>query len=186
MQIGAVNNNINFKGYIPVRYYSKEQGEETVYRITSKENIKKCQGYVVRNLNRTLKEHNEGFVDMYKAMDKDYRKHPVVRSYYGKNGCDVFLVTGYDADRIDEMAKPIGIAKGDAKSKTGKAKSYESRNASRNFFSNVESYLKNQCRRIKNNNGEKLVLNVLFEPTYNKKNEFKKFKYLAANFTCEK
>lgn len=30
MQIGAVNNNINFKGYIPVRYYSKEQGEETV------------------------------------------------------------------------------------------------------------------------------------------------------------
>lgn len=178
--------NINFNGYIPVRYYAKEQGEETVYRITSRENVKKCQSYVVRNLNRTLKEHNEGLVNLYREMDKDYQKRPVVRSYYGKNGCDVFLVTGYDADRIDEMAKPIGIAKGDAKSKTGKARSYESRNASRNFFFNVENYLKNQCKRIEGKNGEKLVLNVLFEPTYNKKNEFKKFKYLAANFTCEK
>ena len=186
MQIGAVNNNVNFKGYIPVRYYAKEQGEETAYRITSRENVKKCQSYVVRNLNRTLKEQNEGFVDLYKAMDKDYQKHPAFRSYYVKNGRDIFLVTGYDADRIVEMAKPIGIAKGDAKSKTGKARSYESRNASRNFFFNVENYLKNQCKRVEGKNGEKLVLNVLFEPTYNKKNEFKKFKYLAANFTCEK
>lgn len=186
MQIAAPNRSLNFNGYIPVRYYSREKGEETAYRIISRENIKKCQGYVVRNLNGTLKEQNKGFVDFYRGYDRDYQKYPTVRSHYGKNGCDVFLVTGYDADRIGEMARPIGIAKGDAKAKTGRAKSYESRNASRNFFSNVESYLKNQCKRVKDINGEKLILNVLFEPTYNKKGEFKKFKYLEAKFTCEK
>ncbi len=185
MQIAAPNRSLNFNGYIPVRYYSREKGEETAFRITSRENIKKCQGYVVRNLNGTLKEQNKSFVDFYRAYDKDYGSYPTVRSHYGKNGCDVFLVTGYDADRIGEMAKPIGIAKGDAKAKTGHARSYESRNASRNFFSNVDSYLKNQCQRVRSKKGEKLVLNVLFEPVYNKKNEFKKFKFLNAKFTAE-
>ena len=186
MQIGAINNNINFQGYIPVRYYAKEQGQEKAHRITSKENIKKCQGYIVRNLNGTLKEQNKDFINFYRAQDGDYQKYPTVRSYYADNNLDVFLITGHDADKVGEMAKPIGIARSEAKYRTGKANSYESRNASKNFFSNVESYLQGYCKRVKGKNGEKLVLNVLFEPIYNKNNEFKKFKYLEAKFTCEK
>ena len=185
MKVFSLNSNLNFNGYIPVRYYEKENSEDKAARIVSQKNIKKCQGYIVRNLNGTSKDINQDFVKLYGAHDKDYKKYPHVRSYYPGNSPVAYLVTGYDADEMDKLAKPIGIAKGEAKHCTGNSRSYESRSAVRTFYKDAESFLKHSCNRVKSEDGEKYILNILVKPVYNKKNELKKFEFQEAKFTKE-
>src|SRR5699024_9628666 len=109
-------------------------------------------GRVVRNLNGTIKNKNEDLINSFKSLDKDYKKDPYVSSIYDYNNSTVYLATGCDARRIDEMAKPIGIAKGEAKRKTGKAKSYESSYAANEYFKNAKEYITKRCKRLKSAN----------------------------------
>ena len=185
MKVFSPNSNLNFNGYIPVRYYERENSKDKSARIISQENIKKCQGYVVRNLNGTLKDINQDFVELYGMHDKDYRKYPHVRSYYPLNSPVAYLVTGYDVNEMDRLAKPVGIAKGEAKYYTGSSRSYESRSAARAFFKDAKSFLQHSCNRVKSEDGENYVLNILVKPVYNKKNELKKFEFQEAKFTKE-
>ena len=54
-----MQNNISFKGCIPVEFYAKNPKTNKYIPIVKDENIKKCQRFVVRNLNKTLKKPND-------------------------------------------------------------------------------------------------------------------------------
>ncbi len=178
--------NVSFKGYVPVRYYAKNPATGKYSPVVKNENIKKCNSFVVRNLNGTLKKNkNEDFVDFFRSHDSDYRRLPVVHSVYDQNAPVVYLITGKDADTVREMAKPIGRAKGEALDKTGCSKSFEVSNASNDFFRNVKAFMKNGCRRLKSEEGDNLSLRVYFDPKYNKKNNLTGFDFVNARFLTE-
>lgn len=179
--------NISFKAYVPVTYYAKNPATNKYVPVTKEENIRKCQSFVVRNLNGTAKNmKNDKFVEFYKSFDSDYAKVPKVRSVYDKDYPQVFMVTGRDVDFVDEMAKPVGKAKGDAMDRLGHSKSFEAANATRSYFREVKDFLKYRCPRLKNDEGQKLSLRLYFDPKYNKKGDLKGFDFVNAGFTAEK
>lgn len=181
-----INRPISFKGYVPVKYMAKDEESGQYFQITDKDNVKKCQGFVVRNLNGTAKNNkNTAFVDLYKQYDSDYRRVPKVKSVYDKYSPIVHMVTGSDVDVVNEYAKPVGIAKGESLDRIGRSDSYEARTASKNYFRNVTSYIKNRCRRLKSADGNKLSLVVYFDPKYTRTNNLKGFEYVGARFLEE-
>lgn len=179
-------NNCSFKGYIPVKYYAKNPATNEYVPVTKKENIRKCHGYIVRNLNGTIKNNkNKEFVDEFKSLDVDYRNIPLVTSVYDNKSPVVYLMTGKDVDAVKTLAKPVGIAKREAYERTGKAKSFEAASEANNYFRKIKSYINNYCRRIKDKNGKPLTLNVFFNPEYTRTNTLKGFKYESSQFISE-
>ena len=175
--------NCSFKGYIPVQYYAKHPTKDKFVPIIKRENIKKCNGFVVRNLNRTAKSNrNPSFVNQYKSQDRDYRSLPVVKSIYDDETPTVFLVTGKDVDEINKLAKPVGIAKREAMGAIGNSHSFESKKAAKDYFKNAKNFIFKHCNRIKNNEGKALTMQVYFNPVYNKKQELKGFDYIKTSF----
>ncbi len=183
-------NPVSFKGYVPVKFYAKNPANGKYSRVIKHENLRKCQGFVVRNLNGTAKANrNNEFVDFYRSHDKDYREYPFVMSVYDEEKARepiVYMITGNDADRAKELAKPVGIAKGESIERIGNSKSFEARYAAKNYFQNMKYFLKNSCRRLKNENREDLTLRVFFDPEYTKKEQkLKGFKYVGCDFVAE-
>jgi len=177
---------ISFNGYVPIGYYAKNPETNRYSRVVRDENIRKCQSFIVRNLNGTAKNmKDEGFVDFYKSYDRDYVNNPSVRSVYDKNRPVVYLVTGEDVNYVDKLAKPIGIAKGEAMDRYGSSKSFESASASNSFFRSVKAFFNNECQRLKSNDGQNLSLKVYFDPKYNKKNKLVGFNFVNARFVNE-
>src|SRR5574344_540449 len=102
------------------RYSNKSFGSATnVYfyttegkRILNDDNIRKCERYVVRNLNCSNNiKHG--------VQDVDYLFNHVARSFYSfaknKSAGFVTLLSGKDARDVSEVAKGIGISKSVAK-----------------------------------------------------------------------
>ena len=177
---------VSFKAFVPVKFYAKNPVNGKYSRVIQHQNLKKCQGFVVRNLNGTAKNiKNQEFVDFYKSFDRDYRNSPMVMSLYDEEKERepiIYMITGQDADTAKQMAKPVGIAKGESKDKLGNTKSYEAKYAARNYTLNVKHFIKNTCRQLKAPDGQKLELRVFFNPKYNKKEELKGFEYVGAQF----
>ena len=175
--------NCSFKGYIPVQYYAKHPTKDKYVPVIKRENIKKCNGFVVRNLNRTAKNNrNQNFVNQYKNQDRDYRSLPVVKSIYDDETPTVFLVTGKDVDEVNNLAKPVGIAKRESIDAIGNSHSFESKNAAKNYFRNAKNFLFRYCNRVKNEDGKPLTMQVFFNPVYNKRQELKGFDYVKTSF----
>lgn len=173
-----------FKAYVPVVYYAKAQGSDTYERVTSPESMRRCQSFVVRNLNGTAKNMaNDSFVKGYSKYDSDYRAVPHVTSYYDYDNARVLMITGKDTDAVTQMAKPIGVAKGDAKDRTGVARSFESQLATRDYFHQLKAFLRSSCRQVHTPDGENLALKVFFDPKYKKDGTVAKFNYAKACFT---
>ncbi len=174
---------VSFKGYIPVNYYAKNPKNDKYVPVIRTENIRKCQSFVVRNLNGTAKKmRNDDFIHFYRNYDPDYRKLPQVHSVYDKDSPTVYLVSGRDVDTIKELAKPIGRAKGEALDRLGHSKSFEAQIASNDFFKNVKQFLKNSCRRLKSQDNKNLSLRVYFDPNYNTKDKLVGFTFVKAEF----
>lgn len=172
-----------FKAYVPVTYYIKDKETGEYDRVTSPEMMKKCQSFVIRNLNGTAKNMAcERFVNGYSKQDSDYRNDKRASSYYDYDRARVLMVTGKDVDAVKQMAKPIGIAKGEAVDKTGKAKSFESRLASRDYFKQLKSFLRTSCKQVHNKNGENLALRVYFDPKLKRDGTIAKLNYDCALF----
>ncbi len=176
--------NLSFKGYIPIKFFAKNIETGNYNRIIDKENIRKCQSFVVRNLNGTAKNlKNEKFVEFYKSYDKDYAAMPRVHSVYDNKKPVVYMVTGKDVDIIDKFAKPVGKAKRKSMETIGHVNSFESCYAARSYFSNVNLFLKNNCKRIKNKDGQNLSLIMYFNPIYTKRDKkLTGFEYKNAQF----
>ncbi len=181
---------LSFKGYVPVKFYAKNPLNGKYSRVIKHENLRKCQGYIVRNLNGTAKKNkNEDFVDFYSQHDKDYEEYPFVMSMYDEGKYQepvIYMITGRDADKAKELAKPVGIAKGESMEHLGNTKSFEAKYAARSYFNNIRYFLNKCCNRLKNENNKDLTLRVFFEPEYTKKTkELKGFKYVACDMTAE-
>ncbi len=177
---------ISFNGYVPIGYYAKNPETNRYSRVVQDKNIRKCQSFIVRNLNGTAKNmKDEDFVDFYRAYDRDYAINPLVRSVYDKDRPVVYLVTGKDVNYVDKLAKPIGIAKGEAMDRYGSSKSFESISESNTFFRKVKEFFKNKCQRLKSDDGQNLSLKVYFDPKYNKKNNLVGFNFVNARFVNE-
>lgn len=177
----------SFKSYIPVTYYATNPETGKYSRVVKEENIKKCQRFIISNLNGTAKRFKDDlFVEFYKKFDSDYVKNPVAKSFYDEDKARVFLITGKDADEIQKFAKPIGIARGEAMDKIGSSKSYEASLASRIYFHDVRSYLKNTARQIRANDGTRLEMRAFFDPTYTKKGKHTGFKFVGFQMVADK
>lgn len=173
-----------FKAYVPVTYYIKDNETGEYDRVTRPEIMKKCQSFVIRNLNGTAKNMAcDRFVNGYSKYDSDYRNDKRATSYYDNENARVLMVTGKDVDAVKQMAKPIGIAKGEAIDRTGKSKSFESRMATRDYFKQLKSFLRTSCRQVHNQNGENLALRVYFIPKYKRDGSISKLNYDCALFT---
>lgn len=185
MTINSVQNP-SFKAYMPITYYAKNPVNDKYVRVVKPENIKKCQSFVVRNLNGTAKNmKNDKFVDFYSHYDKDYRNQKTVRSVYDYDNATVFIITGKDTEAVSKMAKPIGIAKGESIDKTGRSSSFETHLAAKDYFKQIKSFLKYSCKQVKNDKGEKLSLRVYFDPKYKKDGTLKKFEFVNARMVTE-
>lgn len=176
--------NISFKSYIPIVFYAKNPENGSYSRITSRENIRKCQSFVVRNLNGTAKSiKNQKFVEFYKSHDKDYAQIPKVHSVYDNKNPVVYMVTGKDTDIVESLAKDVGKTKSKSIEIIGNSKSFESKNAARSYFSTINKFLKNTCKRVKSKDGHNLSLVMYFKPSYGKKSgKFNGFEFFNAQF----
>ena len=178
-----INNskNLSFKAYIPVSYYAVDMATKKCSRIVKPENIKKCQSFVVRNLNGTAKNNkNDSFVSYYSSFDRDYKTIPKVRTVYDYDSAKAYIVTGKDVEVVDKLAKPIGIAKSESVERTGESKSFETKTAAKNYFRQIKNYIKNSCRRLKTETGTGLELRVFYQPKFKKNGELKSFEYVNA------
>ncbi len=177
---------INFSGYIPVKYYAYDEKMNKIRPIQTKKYIRKCNSFVVRNLNGTAKKtKSTGFVDFYKKQDQDYAKCPKVRSVYDKKLPIVHLFTGEDVNKIDEMAIPVGIAKGNSMDAFNHSHSFEAVEEAKDFYKKAISYAKS-CKRVKSDTGRNCTLSVLFKPKYTKNDKVKGFDFLRAEILTDK
>ncbi|MBQ8887525.1 MAG: hypothetical protein IJY61_07495 [Candidatus Gastranaerophilales bacterium] len=180
----------SFKAYVPVQFYAKNPANGKYVPVLKRENIKRCQGFVVRNLNGTAKNNkNEKFVDYYKQHDSDYQKIPSVHSVYDHENPIVYMVTGSDVDKVREMAKPIGKAKADSLDTFGHTKTFEVAQAGRDYYREVQHFIKNTCKCLKSDEGKNLMLRVYFDPVYGKrgkqKGKLQGFDFVNARFLVE-
>ena len=173
----------SFKSYIPVTYYAKTPNENEYSQVISKDNMRKCQSFVVRNLNGTAKNMRcPEFVNMYKSYDKGYAYNPVVHSIYDKETPVVYMVTGNDVDAVQSYAKNVGKMKSESIARIGESRSYESRKAANDYFRNVKNFMKNRCRRVQNADNENLSLRVYFDTELTRTGNIKGFNFANARF----
>ena len=185
-----MQNNISFKGCIPVVFYAKNPKTNKYVPIVKDENIKKCQRFVVRNLNRSIKQENQNdvFINAYKNIDPDYAKTPVVRSYFDKftprpkspnepaPRC-IYLFTGKDVDCVNKLGKELGKEKMDIFEATGEKENTSVRQAKRRYRAGMLDLINRICPRVNDGKGNPYVMRVLFTPEYDKKDCLKGFKF---------
>ena len=178
----------SFKAYVPIVYMAKNPKNDEFVPVLKKENLRKCNGYLVRNLNGTIKTNkNDDFISMFKANDKDYSKNPFVHSIYKSTGPIVYLVTGKDVETVNSLGKKVGIAKGESLRTLGHTKSFEAQNAALEYKLSAEKFLKHNCRPLKSQDGSNLSLYAYFQPEYTKKDhKLKGFKFINAEFVKQK
>lgn len=190
--------NISFKGCIPVVFYAKHPITKRYVPIVKEQNIKKCQYFVVRNLNGTMKGQNKSnvFVSAYKSIDPDYVKAPTVRSFYDKFALmpkdakdsasrSIYLFTGADAGKVDEIGKQLAREKSDIFEATGEKDNPAIKQAKRRYGEEMKKFLNKICSRVNDGNGNSYVMRVLFTPEYNKKGMLKNFKFQDVFFDID-
>jgi len=179
--------NTNFKSYIPVKIYAKDQYDDKYHRVyydKSNNNLKRCQRQIVGNLNGTIKEKDNNFIELYKFLDKDYASNPVVRSFYA-GGSSIFLITGNDVDSMNLITKKIGKAKSELLNSTGETKSGYTGKIVRECYSEFEKYLKNLAKRVKNKDNKSLTMKAYFNAQRDKNGKIKKFTLFGAKFIVD-
>ena len=111
-----MNNNsysdVNFKSASHVYFYTSD-GK----RIVDDKNIRKCERYLVRQLNnaKNLKNQNKDLCDTFQKGDKDYKAYSIARSFYEYPKRQfkgiVSIITGKNVADVNIHAKKIGEAK---------------------------------------------------------------------------
>ena len=179
----------SFKSTTRIYFYTND-GK----RILSDSNVRKCERYVVRQLNgaKNLKEKNIDLINTFKfdtnknVGDKNYFYHPVVRSFYNKLKGQaqgfVNLFSGNDVNKIDSLGKEIGKSKKMSKEIIGSTKSFETSYAIDRYYTNA-SKLVDSNGIYKDENRQ--AFGVIFEPKYKKDGTLKEFKYVRSGYFDE-
>lgn len=175
---------ISFKGYIPTRYFARHPKTGKFVPVLKNENIKKCNNFIVKSLNKTAK-NNKGdeFVKMYKDTDKDYARNPIVSSIYDTEKPVVYLISGSDSEAIREMGRDFGRKKKEANDLPEYAIASTIKRTGREYYNQTRKFINNFCKRTKNTEGRDLTLHVFFEPKYTKKeHKLTGFEFVDAKF----
>ena len=182
----------NFKSYVPVILYARrneEEGFRRVYYSKDNNHLSRCQKQVIRTLNGTHKNPNQKFLDFYRMFDKQYVEHPEARSLYDNKNSLVYLVTGFDVKALDNISSEIGIAKAEEKAKhpnaQGKIRSVHVSSVVNEYFRKAYSYLANYSRRLKNQQGNPLIMKVYLDAKCDKKNNVKEFSIAGAKLVAD-
>ena len=179
----------SFKSCVPVEFYMRRNENddkfERVYYSTENNNLSRCQKEVIKTLNGKHNNPNTTFLDFYKFFDKQYARyteHPKARSVYDKANSKVYLITGNDVKEISNMARDIGIAKSQEKAKnphtTSKLSSEHIANVTNDYYCNAYSYISK--RRLKNEQGNPLIMKVYLNAKCDKNNKVKNFSIAGA------
>lgn len=184
-----MDNNINFGSATHVYFFTSD-GK----RIISDKNMKKCERYLVRQLNnaKNLKSKNQELADTFKfdkrqnVGDKDYYNKPIVRSVYeyAKERAKGFvnIITGKDVKPVDDIGKEIGKSKRLAKERTGSTDSFETSYSIKQYNTKAPKYADSKGIY---KDGKRQAFGVIFDPLYNKKGELKNFKYNRSGYFDE-
>lgn len=181
--------NVSFKGCIPVEFYAKYSKTGSYVPVVKPENVKKCQNFVIRNLNNTAgSNQNDEFVREYKKVDKDYAREkkargvyngsaPIIKSIHDRLPFYSYVITGKDADTIEAFGELYGYQKKEIFDRTGSNNNAETQEISREYRNKVKNYVNSTDKRVKDENRNGLVMQVYFTPKFNKKGEIAKFSY---------
>lgn len=178
-------NNVSFKAYIPVKYYAKSPTQDGYLPVIKNENLRKCHGFLVSNLNGTARSKTDlNLVNLYRRYDSDYDNVRAVHSIYGFNTPVIYMVTGRDVDVANQMAKPVGIAKGRSMDALGHSKSFEASLASKNYQTKIRQFIDYNCTQVKaKDTKQPLELHMYFNPEYKKRSgDLKGFTFVGASF----
>ena len=178
---------VSFKSYVPVKFFATHPQTGEYVPVTKKDNIRKCQSYVIRNLNGTAKnKKNNDFINYFRTFDFDYKRNPIARSVYDRDNAVVHMVTGPDVAYVNGYGKTLGMTKADALDKVGTTKTFEVSYESKRFYENVLNFIRTETRPIRNSQRNPLELQVYFNPTYisqgQNKGKLKGFEFVSANF----
>lgn len=184
-----MDNNVNFGSATHVYFFTSD-GK----RIVSDKNIKKCERYLVRQLNnaKNLKSKNQELVDTFKydkrqeIGDYDYYCQPKVRSVY-EYALDrakgfVNIITGKDTKIVDEWGKQIGKAKHVSKQRTNRTKSFETSYAIKQYNAKATKFADSKGIY---KDGKRQAFGVIFDPKYKKSGELKSFEYNRSGYFNE-
>lgn len=161
---------------------------------------KSLQGKIVRILNRQLTDcikpmsiPEQNLRAYLNSCDVDYRKNPVVRSFYNRvEGTPKkftpisYLITGNDVDIFNtRFGKNIGEAKGRSLNNSGSAYSSDSVEAIRRYNFGGVGFVKEKSRQIRDEGGIKYILHTKFEILRNKFGKIKDYRFIDARFLPE-
>ena len=189
--------NVSFKGVMPVEFYAKNPKNNKYVPVVKPENVKKCQSFVIRNLNGSItRNSNVDFIREYLTVDKDFAKVQVARTFYDKEApvitsarqdvpYYVYLVTGSHVDEVDKLGKELGKVKADVFERTGLRQGSEIKKAQKHYFEQLRKFVFRTCPRIKDESGDKVVMRIYYDPKYDKKGNLKNFEYRNVVFYGE-
>ncbi len=188
-QPSARRDNVNFGSAVRAYFFTPD-GK----RIITDKNIRKCQRYVIRQLNnaKNLKSKNQELVDTFR-FDKrqgtenyDYSRVPKVRSVYEyaieRAKGFVNIICGKDTERVDALGKEIGKAKHISLVRTGSKKSFETSYTARQYHRRAPE-IADEIGIYKD--GKRQAFGVVFDPKYKKNGELKGFEYNRCGYFDE-
>ena len=183
----------SFKSCVPVQIYAKhpDTGKYSPLRKKNNDskNIRKCQRYIVSNLNSKQAPKEPGFVGFYSSVDKDYSAVKAAYSYYDDENSKVYMFTGRDVDTVKEMAKPIGLASAQALDLYGNTNSPEVKEAKKNYYKNMKSFVRKNTNFLRSPDGRRLALRVYFDPIFYQKGKnkgnLKDLQFVGARFVYD-
>ena len=194
--------NVSFQRYTPVRIYIKNRLLDSYGRATYPDKVKRCGHIISKHLNKGMKNTNEDFVKYYESYDRDYKNNPKAYTIYDVDTSNMYLATSQDAYALNEFGKSVGLARKEVKDREalsgntefdniaekeardyfGHMEGYMENIAKRNYFSNSRKYLKNHAKRVKDVDGNSLVLNAYFDIKYDKDGLEKNYIFKGAEF----
>ena len=203
MHIQPINNNFSkpnrqtaFKSTFPVVHWVAETNG-SYYPAVSLELTKKLQRKFVtlmnkatRNIKNAVPTAQERVKTYLKLCDKDYRKNPIIRSFYditAENSTNFkpisYAITGDDVSLFESaFAKNIGKAKGNSKQILGTTRSAETKLALSEYKQKGLDFATAKSRKIYNTDGTPCSIHTKFQITRNKNGKIKDFEFIDARF----
>ncbi len=189
--------NTNFKSTYPVVHWVAESNGSYA-PVVSMELTKKLQRILVGVLNHSKKntqgQVGNSIIDYISKCDLDYRRMPIVRTFYDrKGGFDkkftpfAHLITGYDAKDFDNCyGKAIGEAKANAPRRNGKPESAELKQAVIDYSLGGQKFVNNKNKKLYDNNGLEYGLHTKFQTIRSKTGKIKGYQLVDVKFCPEK
>lgn len=194
---GIKKTNPQFKAVYPVVHWVAETNGSYAPAM-SLELTRKLQRILVGILNHSKRSKHglvaDSSVNYISKCDLDYRRNPIVRTFYNNNGGYdkkfvplAHLVTGKNAVDFDNLyGKAIGEAKGNAPRVNGKPISAELKQAVKNYSLGGLEFVNDKNKKLYDNSGIEYGLHTKFQTIRSKTGKIKGYELVDVRFCPEK